>query len=197
MLNFERHSYDLASDEQCALFKAVWGTQPRYKSPFLSPDFAALIQSVRQDVELITVSDENGIAGLWPLHVGFNESAVGVGGPFSDRNGPLFREGFSVGLSELLSETGVKSFNTEGLVSDELEALVATEELELEPSYITELSTDFEAFKEAQTTAQSPSHIEVRDLNLQCHLVVLVLFLPFPKLGVKTLRKIIVRRVLP
>ena len=129
---------------------------PSYRSPFFSTQFTKLISQLRSDVRIAVAADEKGPVLIWPLHLSGSGWAYGIGGPYSDRNGPLLRPGADYALTDLLDALNISGFVTNGL--SELRGLIPDTE-RAEATYITDLSSGWDAFFQAQR-ALYPKHFK-------------------------------------
>ena len=75
----------------------------RLISPYLTPDFAKVIASARDDVRVAVAEDADGPAAFFAYHAG--SIARPVGAPMSDYQGVVCREGTQLSVSDLLNTT--------------------------------------------------------------------------------------------
>ncbi len=94
--------------------------QKAYRSPFFAPDFFKIVGDVREDVNVFIGEDDHGLSFYWPMHLSSFGKGRGIGGPFSDRNGPVRRSDYSLDLPAFLAGEHVHSFMTSGLTHVEL-----------------------------------------------------------------------------
>jgi len=144
------------TDADWDAFQALRAGQPAYDNPFFDPDFARLMAKVRDDTSVAVSEDLDGLLAYWPMHIGLGRWARAIGGPFSDRNGPIVRKGSHVDVAEFLKVHKVAGLTTVGLVvCDQFKA----DKLEITDASITELETDWETFLAAQTK-EHPSYFK-------------------------------------
>ncbi len=136
--------------------------QERYRNPFFRPEFIQIMSHVRQDVHLFWGEDEKGLTFYWAMHLNKAGHARGIGGPFSDRNGPVIREGFGFDLSRFLESSCVKKFTTNGFM-----APPNMERYDLSPILNNEACIDkpFDLFYEEIRSQHASLHKKLRRLQ--------------------------------
>lgn len=96
---------------------ALQSGEEKYRNPFFRPEFIQIMCKVRQDVHLFWAQDDKGLTFYWAMHLNKFGHARGIGGPFSDRNGPVIRKGFKFDLTRFLESACIKKFTTNGFVA--------------------------------------------------------------------------------
>lgn len=127
-----------------------------YRSPFFAPEFARLMSELRQDVRVFVASDAAGDFLIWPVHLSRSGWAYGIGGPYSDRNGPIVRPGAHFALAEILDCLKISGLVTNGL--SDLPGLMPPE-AGAEPTWLTDLSEGWDAFFAIQKSLY-PKHFK-------------------------------------
>ncbi len=137
-------------DEMWVAFRALRSGQMAYASPFFDPDFAHLVGKLRNDVSICVEQDQDGLLAYWPMHIGMGGWARGIGGTFSDRNGPVVRVGANIDISRYLHDHNISGFRTTGLV---LCDQITVDPVETVTANISDLSQGWADFSAHQTQA--------------------------------------------
>jgi CelD/BcsL family acetyltransferase involved in cellulose biosynthesis len=99
-------------DEVLARWRALQAEDPSLQSPFLSPEFALAVASVRRDVRIAVVRQgRSEIAALLPYQIGPRGDGVPIGYPYSDRHGLLAAPGLGVLADEIARACGLTRFH--------------------------------------------------------------------------------------
>ncbi|NNC37990.1 MAG: GNAT family N-acetyltransferase [Acidimicrobiales bacterium] len=163
-----KRSYDASAlpDDVWASFQALRDRQSAYLSPFFDPDFARLIADVRHDVHVLISEDNDGLHAFWPIHIAAGKWGRPIGGPFSDRNGPVVRAGKQINLTEILETNELCGFSTAGLIVNNqvLLPMIAKEN-----AYMTNLKSGWEDFSAKQVDLYPKFFKKFNRLNRKLH----------------------------
>ncbi|MEO0551294.1 MAG: GNAT family N-acetyltransferase [Pseudomonadota bacterium] len=131
--------------------------QSRYDNPFFDPEFAAIISEVRDDTRFGIAFQGEDVVGVWPLHLRPGCWARPIGGPFSDVNGPILKQGINLAEETFLAGLGLAGLTSAGLLPQKTGR--ARPELEREGLHLSDLSGGWEAFMAGQQKAW-PKHFK-------------------------------------
>lgn len=83
-----------------------------YDSALLTPEFAGLVSTVRDDVRILLIETDGRLQALLALHKRRGGLARPLGAPFSDYSGPVAHLGINVKLAEMLSIAGISAYES-------------------------------------------------------------------------------------
>lgn len=97
-------------------WNALLAQDEAYDSALLTPEFAGLVSSIRDDVRILLLHNGNLLEGILAFHKRPGGLARPLGAPFSDYSGPVIRNGSHIKLTDLLSLAGVPAFESAAMV---------------------------------------------------------------------------------
>lgn len=142
-------------------------SQSHLSNPFFHPNFTKSIAKARNDVNLLTVTDGQGLAAIWPLHMSKRKIARGIGSSFSDRNGPICRKHNSPKIATILNAANVRQYKSIGLVTPHKSTDLGG--IQWVASNIADLSGGVDGFFEAQSKAHKSHFKRLRRLSRRLH----------------------------
>lgn len=116
MLTCERVPAGELSPQDIALWHTMQKATPAFRSPLLSPEFAALVASVREDVRVIVVRRKGRTVGFLPVHIRPGSFARPAGAPFSDYSALITEPLPGLRIGEVLRAARIHSYQAIGLV---------------------------------------------------------------------------------
>lgn len=141
--------------------------QSHLASPFFHPDFTKSIAKARNDVNLLTVSDGQGLAAIWPLHLSKRRIARGIGSSFSDRNGPICRTHNPPEIESVLQTTKIRQYNSKGIVTPDNSTDL--DGVDWVASNMADLTGGVKEFFETQNKAHKSHFKRLRRLSRRLH----------------------------
>lgn len=120
MVNVECLRFDALNDQVRAELVQLRDGQDIYDNPFFDLDFAELVASVRSDTRLLIANDDEGLLGVWALHVRPNKWTRPIAAPFSDWHGPIIRAGADLSPEDFLAGAGLAGMTATGLQPTQL-----------------------------------------------------------------------------
>jgi len=78
-----------------------------WSSPFLTPEFAIAVATVRQDARIIIARDHNGQIGILGLHKCMGGYARPLAAPMSDHQAFITETGFAADIADILKAAGL------------------------------------------------------------------------------------------
>lgn len=93
-----------------------------YASPLLSPDYARLVASFREDVRVLIARDDAGaLVGILGLHKRPMGLSRAIGAPFDDLSGPLIARGSGLGSADFIAACGLQAYRAEASLDPDAE----------------------------------------------------------------------------
>ena len=100
--------------------RAVWGAiqaaDPAYRSPLLSPEFAAAVGRVRPDARVAIFRSGGEPVAFFAFHHRPGGFGRPIGAPFSDYHGVVAISGFEAIGVDVIARAGLKAFRHSGLI---------------------------------------------------------------------------------
>ena len=109
------HPKDLTSKDLCD-WRAIRASNPRYNSPYFTPEFTQIAGECRGDARVLVGRDETGVGRVFlPLQVASTGFARPLAAPLADYHAPIVRDGDEVLVPQLLNSAGLQAFGYFGL----------------------------------------------------------------------------------
>ena len=143
---------DLGKTESL-VWAGIQQARPEFSSPYFRPEFTRLVASVRSDAWVGILEDQGEIVGFFPFQRGRNGVGKPVGGPLSDYQGFVVKEGVSWTPEWLIRQAGLAVWDFDHLIESQAE-FKAYHRI-VEPSPIMDLSAGFEAYAAERRAAGS------------------------------------------
>ena len=126
---------------------------PRLDSPFLRPEFTALVDEVRDDVEVAVLRENATVRGFLAFHRGAGNVGQPVGGELADLQAIVGGESWSLSAAELLEGLGLVAWHFDHLVHPQQPFTEHCQYLDDAP-YI-DLAEGFAAYRESRLESGS------------------------------------------
>lgn len=104
--------YEALSAQDIDTWRALCRAHQDYDSALLTPEFASIISSVRDDVRIVRIHEADVVKAVLPVHLRPNDFARPLGMPFADYSGPVVAEGFPLTVKEMLQLAGIAAFSS-------------------------------------------------------------------------------------
>lgn len=102
-----------------AQWSRIQASDTTLATPFLSPEFTQIVASVRDDVHVGVLQDDETIVGLFPFQRGRWGSGRPVGWRISDYHGAVVEPGLSWSAKELIRDCGLKTWEFDHLIASQ------------------------------------------------------------------------------
>ncbi|MBI3547909.1 MAG: GNAT family N-acetyltransferase [Elusimicrobia bacterium] len=139
--------------EHRARWSEIQAAQPAFRSPYFSPEFTALVASVRDDVRVAVLEEDGAPVGYFPYQLGPGGIGSPVGGGMSDYQGVIAPSGFAWTAEDLVRQCGMVAWDFHHLLASQ--AAFVPYHRKVSPSPFMDLSAGFEAYAAARRTAGS------------------------------------------
>src|SRR2546423_471270 len=93
---------------------------PALDSPFFRPEFTQAVAAVRKDVAVAVLEQDGELAGFFPFQRTRWNIGKPVGGPLSDFQGVVVRQGFVWSAEELVRGCGLAAWDFNHLLASQL-----------------------------------------------------------------------------
>lgn len=104
--------YDELTEALIEDWRKLLAENTDFDSALLTPEFAALVSTVRDDARILLIERAGRLQALLAMHKRPGGVARPLGAPFSDYSGPLVRKGVDIDLSRMLSLARVPAYES-------------------------------------------------------------------------------------
>jgi len=115
----ELTTMDRLEPQQWALWSELQQSDASLESPFFRPEFARLVSTIRDDVEVALLYKHQELIGLFPFQRSAHQIALPVGGWFSDYHGVIARPGIQYDPKQLLEMCGLSAWHFNHLLQSQ------------------------------------------------------------------------------
>ncbi|MFN3228263.1 MAG: GNAT family N-acetyltransferase [Asticcacaulis sp.] len=116
MLSCRSIPVNALSEDALAIWKRFQMQTPAFASPLLSPEFASLVSTVRQDARIILIEQDNSLVGILAGHLRPGGTVRPIGAPFADFNALLSAPGVHFDARATLRRAGISEYVFGGLI---------------------------------------------------------------------------------
>ncbi len=146
--------------QQVASWSRFQQADPSFASPFFRPEFTQAVGAVREDVEVAILEEAGGPLGFFPFQRTRGNIANPVGGPLSDYQGAVVRQGIAFDAEQLIRGCGLKAWHFNHLIASQKP--FAPYHCAVAESPYVDLSRGFDAYLAEKRRAGSGTLAQVR-----------------------------------
>ena len=97
-------------------WRELLGLSPEYQNPFLTPDFASAVATVRDDVEVALIEEDRKLLAVLPFQRSRQHVGLPVGGALSNCQALISKPGFEISAIRILDQCQLRQFSFHQLV---------------------------------------------------------------------------------
>ena len=132
-------------EEAWSIWRRIQSSEPTLASPYFCPQFTTAVASVRSDVRVAVLWEDEEIVGFFPFQRNRLHMGRPVGGRLSDYHGVICRRNVQYGPEELLDACGLVSFDFDHLINSP-QQLFSLRNMRTIESPIIDLSGGYDAY---------------------------------------------------
>jgi CelD/BcsL family acetyltransferase involved in cellulose biosynthesis len=144
------------TDDLWAAFARLRNARSLYDDPFLDPEYARMVSTVRSDTRVGVAFDRDEPVGFWPLHRRPGAWARPIGGPFSDWHGPVLAAEADLPAYKFLGKLGLLGMSSFGWLRQDKDSETR---LGFDGAHLTDVGQDPETFFKSQNQ-RWPKHFK-------------------------------------
>jgi CelD/BcsL family acetyltransferase involved in cellulose biosynthesis len=110
---------DQLSADHCLAWSRLQQADPSVDSPFFRHEFTQAVASIRENVEVAQLCEDDGPAGFFPYQRDKRNIGKPVGGILSDFQGGIFRPGLAFNARDLVRACGLSAWNFDHLIASQ------------------------------------------------------------------------------
>lgn len=141
------------SEKELGVWRKILAEQPEYRSPYLSPAWANLVNRVRSDSKVVVFSKDSNPIGFLPVQQSHNHIALPLGGPICDYQSLIALPGHKFDMRLALDALNVQRIDFTGLL--DAHGCCAPHIKSQDSGMIVDISNGWEAYQENRRNAGS------------------------------------------